>query len=112
MKSLFLILSILFCASLAHGQISSKEIVKVTSDITGASSCLDGKIYYQGTTGKNWERVNGICTRIDGVGGGTGITNTALANTIPVSDGTNLVPANTLAAAPAGFDGQLHRHYN
>ncbi len=39
--------------------------------------------------------------------GGGGITNSAPANTIPVSDGTNLVPANTLASSLPVSTGSL-----
>jgi len=66
MRKLFLIFSfILACAVLERAQVSTKEVIKVTTDITGLSTCVTGKIYYNETSLVNWERNNsGVCAKI------------------------------------------------
>lgn len=75
-QCMLIIFLLLFCGSAsAQGPGTAgpgpqpTDVIKVTSDITGASTCADGKIYYNGTTGKNWERIGGVCAAI--TSGGT-----------------------------------------
>jgi hypothetical protein len=83
----FLLCSLTICVS---AQVSTKEVVKVTTDITGASTCVVGKIYYNATSLVNWERnAAGVCAKI--TSGGT--------------PGDVAGPASSTDNAVARFDG-------
>lgn len=99
MKQVYLVIVLMLCAMGVSGQVSTKEVVKVTTDITGASTCLDGRLYYNGTTGVNWERIGGVCTKITAGGApGTVTTVSGTANQISVATGTT-TPVISLPSA-------------
>lgn len=87
MNRLILILSFICVVCFtARAQVAVKEVIAVTSDPVG-TACVAGKIYYNSTTGKNWERIGGVCTRVDGVGAGT-VTSVSGTSPINVATGT------------------------
>lgn len=115
MKQIFSTLVIILLFSVgAYSQVTTKEVIKVATDITGASTCVVGKIYYNATSLVNWERNNaGVCAPITSGGTPGNVVGPASAvdNHLAVFDGTTgkiikdggAIPT----ATPAGSDTQV-----
>jgi len=98
MKRTLLLMAFFLCVTIsAVAQVSNKEVVQVTTDITGASTCQAGHVYYNPTSLVNWERNNaGVCAKI--TSGGTPGTVTSIATTLPITGGT-ITTTGTIACA-------------
>lgn len=87
-----------------QGTTTTKEVIKVTTDITGTSVCVSGRLYYNATSLVNWERNNaGVCAAVTSGGTpGTVSSVSGTANQIGVVNPTTTpllsFPANGIIA--------------
>lgn len=88
-----MLLLLSYCAFVANGQAPAKEVMRVTTDITGASTCAAGRIYYNATSLVNWERNNaGVCAVI--AAGGTPITGSGAAGQVTLWNSASALTGN------------------
>lgn len=88
-RFLMLILCGMLISVCAQAQVTTKEVIRVTTDITGLTTCTQGRLYYNATSLVNWERnAAGVCAAI--TSGGT--------------PGNVVAPASSTHNAAARFD--------
>lgn len=97
MRRLYLLMFILSLAVSIRAQGPGPQpqpVVRVTTDITGASTCVAGKLYYNATSLVNWERNSaGVCAKITSGGTPGNVIGpaSATAGDFPLLDATGKV---------------------